>query len=196
MPNVRSRTSRADAQRLTIIQVAIRTLNHHGLRGAGIREIARAAQLATGNIYYYFRDKEELLFACQEYAIDQLLEVLASAQGRPDSDERLSAIIDGHLRVVMDGGCVLWLDVERLPKMLSKKLIAKREKYERGVRDLLAEGQREGAVRAGDHQLQTQGLLGALNWVSQWYREGEHDREEVIAGFRVQQLRGLSLLRN
>jgi AcrR family transcriptional regulator len=191
MLNTRSKNGRADARRLEILDGAITALRDRGLRGAGMREIARAAGLSTGNLYYYFRNKQELVYACQERALDELLDVLASARAYPDAVERLGALIDGHLRVVMAGGASLHLALDDLPKPLFKKIVQKRDRYERGVRDLIAQGQREGLVRAGEAKLQAFALLGALNWTARWYRPGDGDKEQIIASFREQLLRGL-----
>jgi AcrR family transcriptional regulator len=191
MLTIRSKSDRIDARRVVIVDSAIRAMNDRGLRGAGMRDIARAAGLSTGNLYYYFRGKEELVYACQDRAVDRLLDVLAGAKDRPDSYERLAAIIDGHLRVVMDGGASLHLELDALPKPLLKKLVAKRDQYERGVREVIIQGQREGAIRPGDPKLQAFALLGSVNWVARWYREGESDREELIASFCQQLLKGL-----
>ena len=166
-------------------------MRDHGLHRAGMRDIARAAGFSTGNLYYYFRNKQELVYACQDRALDRLLEVLESARDRPDAGERLGALVEGHLHVVMSGGASLHLDLDDLPKPLFKKLVQKRDKYERGVRDLIAEGQRQGMVRTGEPKLQAFALLGALNWVARWYRPGQGDPAEIVYSFREQLLRGL-----
>jgi hypothetical protein len=74
---------------------------------------------------------------------------------------------------------------------LFKKIVHKRDQYERGVRLLLAGGQRHGLVRPGEPKLQAFALLGALNWVARWYRPGEGDPDQIIHSFRDQLLRGL-----
>ena len=191
MLNTRSKLRRADARRTEILEGALTAMRDHGLHRAGMRDIARAAGLSTGNLYYYFRNKQELVYACQDRALDRLLDVLASARERPDVPERLGALVEGHLFVVMAGGASLHLDLDDLPKPLFKKVVQKRDKYERGVRDLIAEGQRQGMVRAGEPKLQAVALLGALNWVARWYRPEEGDRDEIIHSFREQMLRGL-----
>lgn len=191
MLNTRSKLRRADARRAEILEGALIAMRDHGLRRAGMRDIARAAGLSTGNLYYYFRNKEELVYACQERALDRLVDVLASAKDRPDAAERLGAVIEGHLQVVMAGGASLHLDLDDLPKPLFKKIVQKRDKYERGVRDLIAEGQRQGLVRSGEPKLQAFALLGALNWVARWYRPGQGDPEEIVYSFKEQLLRGL-----
>jgi AcrR family transcriptional regulator len=191
MLNTRSKVRRADARRSEILEGALVAMRDQGLRRAGMRDIARAAGLSTGNLYYYFRNKEELVYACQDRALDQLLEVLASAKDRPDAAEQLGALIEGHLHVVMAGGASLHLDLDDLPKPLFKKIVHKRDKYERGVRDLIAAGQRQGLVRSGEAKLQAFALLGALNWVARWYRPGDGDPDQIRRSFREQLLRGL-----
>lgn len=191
MLNTRSKLRRADARRTEILEGALTAMRDHGLHRAGMRDIARAAGLSTGNLYYYFRNKQELVYACQDRALDRLVAVLDSARDRPDAAERLGALVEGHLQVVMSGGASLHLDLDGLPKPLFKKIVQKRDKYERGVRDLIAEGQRQGMVRAGEPKLQAFALLGALNWVARWYRPGQGDPGEIIHSFREQLLRGL-----
>jgi TetR/AcrR family transcriptional regulator len=191
MLNTRSKLRRIDARRTEILEGALLAMRDHGLHRAGMRDIARAAGLSTGNLYYYFRNKQELVYACQDRALDQLLEALECARPRRDAAERLTALIEGHLHVVMAGGASLHLDLDDLTKPQFKKIVQKRDKYERGVRDLIAEGQRDGAVRSGDPKLQAFALLGALNWVARWYRTGDGERDEIVHSFREQLLRGL-----
>ena len=32
--------------------------------------------MKKGNLYYYFKNKEEILFACHQYSLDRLLQLL------------------------------------------------------------------------------------------------------------------------
>jgi AcrR family transcriptional regulator len=191
MLNRRSKSRRGDSRRLEILDGALSALRDRGIAGTGMREIARAAGFSTGNLYYYFRNKQDLVYACQDRALDQLLDVLESAALHPDPGSRLGALVDGHLKIVMSGGASLHLDLDGLPRPLFKKIVQKRDRYERGVRALIAGGQREGDVRVGDPKLQAFALLGALNWVARWYRPGQLDKEDIIASFQQQLLRGL-----
>jgi len=53
--------------------------------------------------------------------------------------------------------------------------------YERGIKDLIAEGQRTGLIRRDlDARVTAMAALGAANWVHRWYRpDHELSREEI-----------------
>jgi AcrR family transcriptional regulator len=191
--NTRSKSKRADLRRGEILNSATRAIREHGLRGAGMREIARAAGLSTGNLYYYFRNKQELVYFCQNHALDTLLLVAREANAFPEPRDRLASLIDGHLRVVLASGAALHLELDHLPAVLHKKLVHKRDRYERAVREMIAEGQKRRQLREGDPKMQAFALLGALNWAARWYRpDGGFSVGAIVDSFSIQLMEGLA----
>ena len=47
--------------------------------------------MTKGNLYYYFRNKEEILFACHDYSLDVLLALLDRTGGRRQAARRQAA---------------------------------------------------------------------------------------------------------
>lgn len=62
-----------DFRRGQILAAARRVFARHGLDGATVDHIARAARLAKGTIYLYFKSKDEIL----KHALDEDLDALA-----------------------------------------------------------------------------------------------------------------------
>src|SRR5262249_29144123 len=150
------------------------------------RQIADAAGLSAANLYYYFRNKQELVYSCQDRTLDHLLVVARQARLQAGARAQLAWLIRGHLRLVLDeaSGGPAHLEFRELAPPLYRRLVRKRDRYERAVRALIAAGQERGELRRGNPKLAAFALLGALNWAARWYRAGgAYDVEEVAASF-------------
>jgi len=164
---------RADARRLEILCAAARVFRRRGFAETGMRDIAAEADLSPGNLYHYFKGKHELLYFCQDRALDRLLAELDSA-GRPGRPfvEQLRAVMRAHVQCLLDDveGSAAHLEVESLPPELREPVIAKRDRYERGIRSLVSAGVDAGEFAPCDPGLVTRAMLGAINWTTRWFR--------------------------
>src|SRR6059058_4709564 len=82
-PRRRKRPRNVDPQastRVEILKSAAAAFRRLGYHGATVEEIAAALQMKKGNLYYYFKNKEEILFACHQYSLDRLMQILAEIQ--------------------------------------------------------------------------------------------------------------------
>src|SRR5436190_1409182 len=165
------------------MRAAARVFRARGFAAAGMRDIAVAADLSPANLYHYFRGKDELLFFCQDRALDRLLAALGEASAaRAPLAGRLRRLAAAHVSCLVDGveGSAAHFEVDALPARLRALVVAKRDRYERGVRTLVAAGMRRGELRGGDATVATRAFLGALNWTASWFRpEGPYPPERV-----------------
>jgi AcrR family transcriptional regulator len=178
------RSIRAEARRVEILRAAARVFRTSGYAAAGMRDIALAADLSTANLYHYFRGKDEILFFCQDRSLDRLLAALAEARRAGPFAERLRTLALAHVRCLIDEleGSAAHLEVNALPPALRNPIVAKRDRYERGVRALLAAGIRRGELRAIDPTIATRAFLGSLNWTAYWFTpNGSHSADDVAA---------------
>jgi AcrR family transcriptional regulator len=92
-------TPRARQTRAAIVTAALELFRERGFEAATMREIASRAGVSTGNAYYYFSSKEQLI---QEfYAIGQA-EHLAASQAVLAAHTELAARLRGTLRALID----------------------------------------------------------------------------------------------
>ncbi len=176
---------RADARRLAILRAAAGIFRARGFAAAGMREIASAADLSPGNLYTYFRGKNEILFFCQDRALDRLLAALARARAaRGPLAARLHGLAVAHVLCLVDDvdGSAAHLEVDALPARLRAPIVAKRDRYERGVRALIVSGIRRGDLGASDPTVATRAFLGALNWTAHWFRPEGPQSAPSVAG--------------
>src|SRR4051812_1360729 len=100
-----------------ILDAASRVFRRRGLQATGMRDIAAELGMAVGNLYYYFKDKEELLAFVQEDALAGLLEIAARVRETGlRADARLFRMIEEHVVRLNEGtpGSLAHLEVEAL----------------------------------------------------------------------------------
>jgi AcrR family transcriptional regulator len=139
--------------------------------------------MTKGALYYYFRDKEDILYACHDYSLSLVLENLAQVEASEASnEEKLRELIKAHVNVMLDAlqGSAMALDFNALSAPLLENIVSKRDAFERGMRKLIADGMAEGTFAKGDEKLAAFMILGAINWVTKWYREGGRFDGDVI----------------
>ena len=183
------------ARRLEILRAAGRQFRVSGFAETGMRDIAAAADLSPANLYNYFRGKHEILFFCQDVSLDRMIAALEKARRlRAPARDRLRLVILSHLRCVLDEveGSAAHLLTSALPPRLQRGLVLKRDRYEEGVRQLIAAGTRTGEFVPCDPALAARAVLGALNWSVRWFNPGGAlTATEIAEGFADYLIRGL-----
>jgi AcrR family transcriptional regulator len=186
---------RREARRAEILRRAASVFRERGFHGAGMRDIARGLRMTPGNLYYYFRSKDDLLYECQRLALDTLQEGVERAAAAPGSAaDRLRAAIRGHVLclLVKTGGSAAHLEFRALPGPRRAEIARRRDAYERALRGLVADGVRRGEFRPVDEKLATLAILGAANATVTWWRpEGPAAPEAIAEAFATTLVGGL-----
>jgi AcrR family transcriptional regulator len=183
------------ARRLEILRAAGREFRVRGFAETGMRDIAEAAALSPANLYNYFKGKHEILFFCQDNSLDRMIAALEKARRmKTSAAARVRHVIISHLHCLLDEveGSAAHLLTSALPPRQQRYLVAKRDRYELGVRNLVAAGMRTGEFVSGDAALAARAMLGALNWSVQWFSpDGPLSSAEVAEALADYLIRGL-----
>lgn len=159
-------------RRVEILKSAAAAFRRRGYHGASVDEIASTLEMTKGNLYYYFRNKEDILYACHEYSLDILLNLMKEVQQEPiPADRKLRRLILAFVHLILDElqGTALTLDPEALSPPLLAKIIAKRDEFDRGMRAIIRQGMDEGLFGKGDPKMIEFAIMGAVNWISKWF---------------------------
>ncbi|MEO8054394.1 MAG: TetR/AcrR family transcriptional regulator [Acidobacteriota bacterium] len=163
------------AKRARILESAVRSFAAKGFYGTSMDDIAEELLLTRGSLYYYFKDKEEILALCHETALEAMLEVTGRVRASQlPPDQALRRIVLEHARVMVDKfhGTALALQFDALDPKRRATVVAARDAYERSVRDVVTDGIAKKVFRPVDPKLATFAILGAINWLARWYRAG------------------------
>ncbi|MEU3618891.1 TetR/AcrR family transcriptional regulator [Streptomyces sp. NPDC006872] len=92
--SVKPRARAADKRRRLTTEAA-RVLHEQGVERTTLADIARAADVPVGNVYYYFKTKDELVLAALSEHSAHLDELTGLLDQLPDPRDRLKALIKG-----------------------------------------------------------------------------------------------------
>jgi TetR/AcrR family transcriptional repressor of nem operon len=95
-------------KRERLVASAGELLHQKGVGGTTLADIAQAAAVPVGNVYYYFKTKDDLVRAVIEAQTDQVDAMLTSFDALPQPADRLKALVRRweHMRdVVARYGC-------------------------------------------------------------------------------------------
>ena len=183
------------ATRVDILKSAAAAFRRQGYHGATVEQIATALRMKKGNLYYYFRNKEEILFACHHYSLERLLAILDEVErSQLPPAAKMRELIVRCVHTILDElhGTALFLDLEALSPAHLKAIIIERDRFDNGVRRLLRDGIDRGAFACPDAKLVSFALLGAVNWIPRWYSpDGPASSEQVALCFAEYLIAGL-----
>ena len=178
---------RREAKRAEILRRAADAFREKGFHAAAMRDIAATLGMTPGNLYYYFKSKDDLLYFCQKQALTRLL----FGARKILSDDlppaiRLRELLQAHVICLLEetGGSAANLEFRALPTAQRHEIAAKRDEYERIVRGVVSEGIKDKSFRRVNAKLATLSLLGAVNSVVVWWRpDGPKEPGEIAQAY-------------
>ncbi len=157
-----------------ILEIAAGFFVRKGFNGTSIRDIANAAGMLPGSLYYHFPSKEALLLAVFEEGVTRISEAVdtALADSRGDAWDRLQTACQAHLSALLEGSDFAHVIVRVIPQDApgaAEELVALHNGYEEKFTALV---EALPMLSDTDPSLLRLMLIGALNHVPLWYREG------------------------
>ena len=90
-------------RRETILNAAIDVFAQKGFHHARVSDVAKAAQVADGTIYLYFKSKDDLLISLFEEKMQQIVESFREAVCQEESAQgRLKRFVELHLNMTAE----------------------------------------------------------------------------------------------
>jgi hypothetical protein len=129
-----------------------------------------------------------MLAAISRETIEAFTRDLALVLGsRLGPEEKLRRMIRQHVRFVIANRSFLTVffgEEANLPARFARSLAAQKDRYDKGVERIVAEGIRGGVFRDVPPRLVVFAVLGMVNWVHKWYNPaGRWGAEEISTAF-------------
>ncbi|MHB2167973.1 TetR family transcriptional regulator [Alsobacter sp. R-9] len=183
-----------------LLDAAAKIFRDYGYAGTTMRAIAEEADLQAGSIYYHYKSKDELIGEVLDIGINAVIDSVRNATAAlpPEATgvERIETAIRAHLSAILEFGDYT-LATRRVfgqvPDEIRAKNLKLRDTYAAMWRDILLDAQKRGELRPDVNLTLTRlFVLGALNWVVEWYKPGGRSIEEVAREFAALVVRGMA----
>jgi TetR/AcrR family fatty acid metabolism transcriptional regulator len=184
----------APPKREAILRAAIDVFADRGYFNAQVADVARAAGVAAGTVYLYFRSKDDLLVSIFERTMrDTLAEGRAAVASLDDPAERLRRFARLHLGMLgrdRNLAIVFQIELRQSVKFMERFSATLLRDYLAQIRAAIADGQAAGIFRADlNTTAAAKMFFGALdematNWIlSRRRRALESDADLVVDVF-------------
>ena len=163
-----------------ILKAAVKVFAKNGFYATRVSEIAKAAGVADGTIYLYFKNKDDVLITIFEDGIQQLLAILRDvAAAQEPFDARIKRIIElqlGLLEDQRDLAEVITVNLRQSSTLLKQYAAPLFMEYIDVIAGLIREGQKQGAFRKDvNARVVARSLFGALDAILLTWALGEAD---------------------
>jgi AcrR family transcriptional regulator len=190
-PKLEERGRERREKREALLHAAVRSFNEKGFHATSLDEVAASLNVTKPTFYYYFANKDEILFECVRLGLESIAQAAEAVEKRGGSGlERLRALMrDYALIMTRDFGmCVIRTADHELSPESRKKFRALKRKIDDVVRGVVADGMSDGSIAKGDPRMITFTLTGALNWIARWYEDGRRQTPDAVADACVETL--------
>ncbi|WP_255429115.1 TetR/AcrR family transcriptional regulator [Ramlibacter albus] len=165
------------ATRERILLEASRLFRHHGYAATTLREVADAAGIKAGSIYYHFESKEQILGEVLDKGIQAVIvavrERVEALPKSATSRAKVAAAIEGHLWGLLHHGDFTSANIRiygQIPLTAKNRHRKVRREYADYWDALLDEAMSRGELRRDiGATIARLFVIGALNWTVEWY---------------------------
>jgi AcrR family transcriptional regulator len=184
---VQSRDQQFDLKRNALLKQAARAFSSHGYHATSLDDVAKTLGVTKPALYYYVKNKQEILFECHMMSQDLGDRALDHAL-KTATNNRDIVLLMGRTYIELltseIGACAVLAEINALNPVNRKIIAERRDKFERRFRKLLVDGMADGSIRAVDPKLTVFFFMGAVNWMTRWFTpDGSSSGEEIAQRF-------------
>jgi AcrR family transcriptional regulator len=172
-------------RRASILFAALELFAVRGYRATTMADLGEQVGIRGPSIYKHFTSKQQILSEITFNTMDRLTELYALAvSGSDDVTEQLRLAIEAHVRyhaLHRFEAFVGTREVKSLEEPARSALLARRDHYERGFRELIEKGHSLGRFNVPSSRLASYAILDMGMGVAVWFREDGPLSEEQVA---------------
>lgn len=179
-----------------LLETALHLFHKKGFHATSMQDIASGMGLRKASLYHYIDAKEDLLVSIYQRTISEYGQRIDSiVNGQGTARERLLEAIASHLESIVlhaDMFAVYLSEHRSLPPRHRDAAREASRNYRMKFEKVIRQGIETGEFKDVDAHLSALVILGACNWLPQWYSPtGKKSAEEIVELYTEVLLQGL-----
>ena len=161
--------TRFQSQRDKILKAAATCFNQKGFSGTSLKDVSRHLGLTDAALYYYVRNKEELVYQCYLRAAELGQKAMERGVAEGQSGfEQAYLYIRYHVEIMVgDEGPVAIMS------------------------EILRNGMDDGSISPCDVRMTGNAIMGSINWIPKWFHGKSSVAQEICDEFPEILTRGI-----
>ncbi len=187
--------TRFNVKRDRILKAAARCFNEKGYSGTSLKDVAKHLGLTDAALYYYVKNKEELVYQCYLRAAELGREAMERAESEGDSGmQRARLYIRYHVDVMVGerGPVAIMSEIPSLKRHHRNEILEVSRRHSAGFEAILETGIADGSIAPCDVRMTGNAVMGAINWIPKWYHGHPAMAAAIVAEFPRILTRGLA----
>ena len=178
--------TRFEAQRHRILKAAASCFNQKGFSGTSLKDVSRHLDLTDAALYYYVKNKEELVYQCYLRAADLGCDAMERAiRDGATGFERAYLYIGYHVGIMVGdlGPLAIMSEIPSLSHSHRNEILEVSRRHSAGFEEILESGIEDGSIAACDVRMTGNAIMGSINWIPKWFHGDPKMAQQILEGF-------------
>lgn len=178
--------TRFQLQRDRMLKAAAYCFNQKGYSGTSLKDVADILGLTDAALYYYVRNKEELVYQCYLRAAD----VGCDAMDRAIADaqcgfDQVRLYIRYHIEYMVGdrGPIAIMSEIPSLKPEHCEEVLELSRSHSSRFESLLEKGIKDCSIAPCDVRMTGNSIMGSINWIPKWFHGDEEAAERLLTKF-------------
>ncbi len=171
-------------RREEILDTAMKLFAEKGYHNTTLDEVAEAMGITKAALYYYVRNKSEIIRAIMNRSVERMNKVIALSESNLSPEDKLREFIRYHVIFAAENkedARILAEQVNALPRITRDSIKRKQKMDDSALQKILQEGIKTGCFAISDVKIASYAILGLCNWTYHWYKPNGRLTSEQIA---------------
>ena len=181
-----AKETRFELQRDRVLKAAASCFNQKGYSGTSLKDVSRILGLTDAALYYYVKNKEELVYLCYQRAADLGREAMQrGVKEGQDGLEQARLYIQYHVEIMVGdkGPVAIMSEIPSLKRGHRNEILEVSRKHSMGFEAILETGITDGSIGECDVRMTGNAIMGAINWIPKWYHGDAKTAKKLLSEF-------------